>query len=231
MGKFVVNGVETTGPEDWKRAMRKLHWKTGHSAKALAYSWQEAGGFPSEVRKVFEDSGIELFKKMEFVNGYPEYVVPLPGGRRGSHNDIFVSAKSHGEPVPITIEGKVSEDFGPLVREWLGDHPSPRSGKLRRLRFLEKLLDIEGLDTGGMRYQLLHRTASALILAQQFDARRAVMLVHSFSQESQHFGDYQSFLGLLGVRGSLNSVTFAGEKCGIELYLAWVTGKERFLRA
>ncbi|GAB4582074.1 MAG: hypothetical protein Fur0022_48270 [Anaerolineales bacterium] len=49
-----------------------------------------------------------------------------------------------------------------------------------------------------IRYQLLHRTASAIIEAKQLNARYAMMIVHSFSTEHKWFSDYQDFLDLFG---------------------------------
>ncbi len=45
-------------PTDWQRLLAKpdLHWKTGRSAKSIAYSWTEAEGFPSEIKAVLDDS-------------------------------------------------------------------------------------------------------------------------------------------------------------------------------
>jgi len=50
-------------------------------AKVSAYCWQEAGDFPQSVRKVFKDSGVELFHDIKLLFAFPEYKVPLPGGR------------------------------------------------------------------------------------------------------------------------------------------------------
>ena len=134
--------------------------------------------------------------------------------------------------IPITVEGKVDEDFDELVGDWIEKSASPRSGKSRRLTYLQKLLGIENRYVKEIRYQLLHRTASALILAERFNAYSAVMLVHSFSQSDEHFDDYLDFLDLLDAEGGDNpdSVAIAGNKNGIDLYLAWVRGEERFLR-
>ena len=79
-------------PEDWKRLLAKpdLHWKTGYSARSLAYSWTEAGGFPKEVQTVFDESEIECLHDLEFLIGIQEHEVPLPGGHRPSQNDVFV---------------------------------------------------------------------------------------------------------------------------------------------
>jgi len=92
----------------------------------------------------------------------PEYLVPLPGGARPSQNDIFILARSDIDLVTIAMKGKVKEPLGPTVSEWLRN-ASP--GKRVRLEFIQDLLELgdQSLDT--IRYQLLHRTASALIEA------------------------------------------------------------------
>jgi len=54
--------------------------------------------------------------------------------------------------------------------------------KSERLEFLINLLEINNKDISNIRYQLLHRTASALIAAERFCAPHALMLVHSISQ-------------------------------------------------
>jgi len=35
------------------------HWAKNHSAKALAYCWEEANDFPKSVKTVFNKSGIK----------------------------------------------------------------------------------------------------------------------------------------------------------------------------
>lgn len=229
MGKFFVDGKETDGPEDWRKGLADpvRHWRTGHSAKALAYSWESADGFPEEVREVFKDS---QFGNVELLMGFPEYQTPLPGGSRPSQTDLFVLAEDAGDLIVVGVEGKVRENFDKLVEDWLGD--APTLGQERRLSFLKQKLQVEECDVGEIRYQLLHRTAAALIEAERFDARCAVMLVHSFSQEDEHFEDYQDFLDLLGCDGddaTPNSITPVGSVGGIDLYLAWVRGDARFL--
>ena len=232
MGKIYVNGEETAGPEDWKILHPERHWKTGYSAKALAYSWEKAGGgFPVEIKEVLSDS---QFPEAELLIAFPEYRTPLRGGRRQSQTDLFVLAEVRGELLAVAVEGKVKEDFGPTVQEWLGDEPS--RGKRIRLRSLAQKLGIDSLDNRELypiRYQLLHRTAAAVIEAERFNARYALMLVHSFSQEYEHFEDYQDFLALLGVDGDgviPDSVTPVGNIDGIDLFLAWVRGKAKFLK-
>lgn len=227
MGKFFVDGEETTGPEDWKVLHPERHWKTGYSAKALAYSWESANGFPVEVGEVFRDS---QFGNVELLVGFPEYRTPLPGRGRSSQTDLFVLSKVSGGLMTVAVEGKVGEDFGPTVGEW---NPEGSRNRQTRIRGICDLLGLPQDSVSNLRYQLLHRTAAALIEAERFDARYAVMLVHSFSQEDEHFEDYQDFLDLLGCDGNNatpNSVTYAGNRGGIDLFLAWVRGDARFLR-
>jgi len=225
MGKIFI---PSRGPEDWRNYLAEplKQWRSGYSAKTLAYCWEEADGFPSSVKKVFSQSKIPCLKEIELLFAIPEHQVPLPGGSRSSQSDIFVLAKAAQQLISITVEGKVNEPFGPTVDEWL-QKSSP--GKRKRLSYLcEKLgLSIEGLDE--IRYQLLHRTVSALMEAERFGASSAMMLVHSFSQEHAWLSDYHSFLAIFGKEGGCNMVTFIGEKAGITLYLAWVVGEKKYL--
>ena len=227
-GRFFVRAKETENPDEWQLAVGKSRWKTGYSAKSLAYSWEEAEGFPHSVRQVFDRSEIEALGDMRFVRGHVEHKVSLPGGSAASQNDIFVLAESNDRKIVIMVEGKVRESFGQYVGDWL-KNISPRSGKPARLEFLKEKLGIEHHDVNQIRYQLLHRTASALIEAERFGATTAVMLVHSFSQEDRHIEDYQEFVKLFGTTGDVDTVSYAGKKNGIDLYLAWVRGNPVYL--
>ena len=82
---------------------------------------------------------------------------------------------------------------------------------------------------GSIRYQLLHRTASALIEAKHFNASAAMMLVHAFSQTHEWFEDYEAFAALYRITAERNTVHRAGRLDGIELYLGWVTGDAKYL--
>lgn len=225
MGKFFM---PTAGPTDWKNFLAKpdKHWRSGYSAKALAYSWEEAGGFPHEVKQVLSKCAFPILRDIQILHAFPEYEVPLPGGQKGSQNDIFILGKSKGQIITIAVEGKVAESFDVTMSEWL-EGASP--GKRQRLKYLCSLLGISEDSVARIRYQLLHRTASALILAEQFNASAATMLVHSFSQEHERFTDYQEFLALFGQIGAPNSVASIGKRNGVETYLSWVVGDRRYL--
>jgi hypothetical protein len=215
-------------PTDWQRLLGDpvLHWKTGRSAKSIAYSWTEAKGFPSEVQAVLDESDAESLHELEFLIGIPEHEVPLPGGDRPSQNDVFVLAKGSDGLVSITVEGKVSEPFDKPVDKRFS---KPTPGETTRLAFLLDVLVLDRDDVGEIGYQLLHRTASAILEARRFGARHAVMLVHSFSQELQHFDDYTGFVGLYGQTAEPNQLFEARQLGDITLYLGWVVGNAEYL--
>jgi len=215
-------------PTDWQRLLADpvKHWRTGYSAKSIAYSWTEAKGFPREVQAVLDGSDAACLHDLEFLIGIPEHEVPLPGGRRPSQNDVFVLARGSDGLVSIAVEGKVSEPFDKPVDKRFA---APTPGETTRLAFLLDLLELERGDVGEVGYQLLHRTASAILEARRFGARHAVMLVHSFSQELKHFDDYAGFVGLYGQTAEANRLYEAKQLGDVTLYLGWVVGNAEYL--
>lgn len=218
--------VPTKNTDDWRKLLAdpEKHWRTGYSAKTLACCWESADGFPPEVTQLFSGSGILIFQKVQLLLAFPEYKVFIPPSKgHPSQNDLFVLAKgSDGGLIAITIEGKVAEPFGKTLEEWK-THLS--SGKIERLAFLQDQLGFNDELPSQLRYQLLHRTVSALIEARQFNASNAAMIVHSFSQEDLWFDDYQSFLALFGVQAARpGQLYFLKETHGIKLYSGWARG-------
>ena len=215
-------------PTDWQQLLADpvKHWKTGYSARSMAYSWTEARGFPREIQAILNESDASCLHELEFLIGIPEHEVPLPGGRRPSQNDVFVLAKGSDGLVSIAVEGKVSEPFDKPVDERFA---APTPGQTTRLQFLLELLGLNRDDVGAIGYQLLHRTASAILEAQRFNARHAVMLVHSFSQEMQHFDDYAAFVALFGQTAEANQLVQARQLGNITLHLGWVVGDAEYL--
>ena len=113
--------IPARSADDWQRFLAKpeKHWVTGRSAKSLAHCWQAARDFPPSVRSVLRQSPYPLFHEIEMLLGIPERPVPLPGQGKASFSDLFVLAKSRGELVSITVEGKVGEKFDVPISEWL----------------------------------------------------------------------------------------------------------------
>jgi hypothetical protein len=202
------------------------HWRTGYSARTLAYCWEASEGFPSEVAEALRRTDEVALKDLTPVLAVPEFKVPLPGGVRPSQNDLFVLARGAKGPVSIMVEGKVSESFGPTLDEWRAD---ASQGKESRLRFLLGTLGLMQNPPGSIRYQLLHRAASSLITGEQFRAAAAVLLVHSFSEQRVGWSDYQSFAALLGVDAIEGVVQRLGRDSRIPLFGVWVVGNCSFL--
>lgn len=218
--------IPATSAEQWAQFLAEpvKHWRTGYSARALAYSWQEASGFPAEVQRVL--SSCPELSALQLLLAIPEHQVPLPGGSRPSQNDIWVLARSQSGLVSIAVEGKVSEPFGPTVEEWSAEGSQ---GKKDRLSFLCRELGICVAPPPTLRYQLLHRTASAVIEAKRFCASTAVMLVHSFSQSHLWFEDFGAFAQVLGCTVAVNQVAHVGVRGAVDLYIGWVCGDEKYL--
>jgi hypothetical protein len=211
-------------PEDWRHLLAEpaKHWRDGYSAKSLALSWQSNDGFPPEVRRVFENSDFAIFRNAELLLAIPEHQVPLPGGGKPSQNDLFVLAKGVGQLISLTVEGKASEPFGPLVSDWF---KTPSDGRNKRLTSLCKTLELNPERIQPFRYQLLHRTASSVIEAQRFNAQNALMMVHSFSPINEGFDDFKKFAGLYNAKAEPDKILYAGQVNGIDLYLGWVKGE------
>ncbi len=127
----------------------------------------------------------------------------------------------------MMVEGKVDESFGPTLDEWRTD-ASP--GKEERLGFLLHTLQIAALPSGGTRYQLLHRAASAVITGEQYRAAAAVVLVHSFSVRGTGWPDYERFVSLFGVQAERDKVQLLTRGAGTPLLGVWVTGDFSFLK-
>lgn len=213
--------VPTNGPESWRAflASPDKHWRTGYSARTLAHSWEAGDGLPPEVSALFPGSP-------ELLLAIPEHKTPLPGGRRETQCDVFALMKCDGDTYAVAIEGKVDEPFGPTVGEWLVD-ASP--GKRQRITAICGYLGLPEPVPGHIRYQLLHRTAAAVIEAERFKTDRAAMIVHSFSPKSRWFEDYAAFCALFDIEAKANGASTISLPGGRQLLLGWAAGTPEFL--
>ena len=220
--------VPARNAEDWKPLLAEpdKHWKTGYSARALAHCWHDQGGFPASIRSLFSTS--PGFADIEPLIVIPEHQVPLPGGSRPSQNDLWVLARGQSRLISIAVEGKVSEPFGPTVGEWM---ENASMGKQERLKYLCELLRLDYRPPLDVRYQLLHRTASALLEARRFYAAHAMMIVHSFSQSDEWFDDFARFATILGALPGKSRLLPISRHSSPSLHIGWVSGEERYLRA
>jgi hypothetical protein len=194
------------------------HWKPGYSACELATSWIQAGDIPNSVRVVLDQS--DTYRGCRLVEGFFERQVDLRTPGQPSQTDLLsvVQLKEGGYAV-IAVEGKVKETFGPLVADWENSH-----GKTRRLASLCALLELKEGDVQRLRYQLLHRAASALYEAERYGADHAMLLVHSFDPDHASLDDFQVFASALGVGGAgQGRVSSSKQLHGREFSLAWVS--------
>jgi hypothetical protein len=216
--------VPSRSPAAWKRLLAnpERQWRIGCSARALANSWQEAEELPSEVRRVLS----RTFPEIRALICIPEHKVSLPGGGGSSQTDLWVLGRSRDDLVSIAVEGKISETFGPTTEEWLVD---ASVGKRKRLKFLSELLGCTQEIPGRVRYQLLHRAASAILEARRFRARHAMLLVHSFSPTNEWLDDFITFGKMLGVEAGVDQLTPVGDCSGVSFSLGWICGDEAYL--
>jgi hypothetical protein len=212
--------IPSSGPFDWQPLLAEpqKHWVRGRSAWETAHAWEAAAGFPPAVRRVLDASEIPELQDLEPLVGFPEWETRLPGGDRASQTDLLVLARGSRGLVVIAVEAKVDESFGPLVAEW---GPDSTPGKRTRFRSLLDRLVLDREAAVNLRYQLIHRTAAAIIEAERFGAVAAVMLVHSFSPEHAGLSDYVAFAKALGGAASPDAVT----PIGPGRILAWVSDR------
>lgn len=122
----------------------------------------------------------------------------------------------------------MSESFGPTLHEWTSE---ASRGKRQRLRFLLRSVGLASEPTAEIRYQLLHRAASAIITGEQYRAAAGILLIHSFSQELAGWPDYQAFTRLFGVEAERGMLQRLSDASPIPLFGVWVVGDYAFLRS
>jgi len=219
--------VPTKNGSDWQHllAKPKLHWKKGASAMTAAAAWEHAAKqLPLEISALLESSREPLLVGQRLLAAMPEWQVALKGGETTSNTDVLAICRNDFGLCVICVEAKVSEDFGPLLRE---KRASASAGQVARLEYLHELLKAEAFDDN-IRYQLIHRTVSALLTAREFHAASAVMLVHAFATPEARRGDFEVFRVAMK---AVEIVPFVYKAPSFEnptLYLAWCDGDTRF---
>lgn len=225
--------IPAQDPSQWQQLLAEPNkqWREGYSARTLAHSWHAANGFPPEIVQLLKTAAFQALHHIQPLLIFPEYKVDLPGRGYASQNDIFVLGKAAaGQLVSMTIEGKVEESFGETLAKWKLSGKGFTSNRQERLTALGRLVGLETLlDT--LYYQLLHRTASAVIEARTFNAPYAVMIVHSFSPTASHWQAFAEFVQLYGQTAKIHQLVELGTIEGIRLFTGWVQGDSRYLSA
>jgi hypothetical protein len=207
-------------PEDVIPHLGKpTHWKEGRSAKAVAETWFRANDLPAAVRAVLEEA--EEYRGAELIDAWLERCVDLGDGQRPTQTDLMAVLGVGDELAVLAVEAKVDESFGPTVDEGLVD---ASAAKRQRLAYLAGLFSLDPAACGPLRYQFLHRTASAVLEARRYRARRAGMLVQSFCPKASGFADYVRFGEAVKVPGLKAGVLSAPMSAsGLLLRIGWVS--------
>lgn len=217
----------TSGPTDWRRLLGdpRKHWVRGKSAFECAVSWEAAKnckrGLPELVADILDRN--ELTRDATLLIGLPEHQVSIDGGGRPSQSDLWGLLNTQAGTISMAVEAKAGEPFDKYVSEWLRD-ASANSGKPKRLSALCGLLGIDEGPLDGIRYQLLHRTASALLEASNFHASAAVLLIQSFGgdQDEASYRDFCSFCELMICGTERNALTCSKRKTAVPLLIGWL---------
>jgi hypothetical protein len=222
--------VPTMGPSDWRRLLAdpEKQWKPGKSAFEMAVCWEAAReserGFPPEIAEIL-DSAPETHKA-QLLLGLPEHRVPFKGGGHPSQNDLWALLRTPNGYISLAIEAKAGEPPDKVVSQWLPKQGEP-SGKAARLQDLQERLGIADTDVTDIRYQFLHRAASALKEADRFGAQWAVFIVQSFDRvaDRQSWDDFHRFGQMLGVDIAEGRLAQAGTATKVPLSIGWVTSQ------
>jgi len=214
----------STGIDDWRGLHKSKHWRKFYSAYELAVSWEAADPFlPLEVQAWFGNSA-------ELLAVIPEHKTPLPPDfhHAPSRSDALAFVRSEGKVYAVAVEGKVYEPFGPTVGKW---RKGESDGKVERLKFICQTLGLNYPPDDEIRYQLLHRSASAVIEAERFHADCAAMIVHSFAHKqappegSELLEDFDKFLSQFGIDQTDTTTKCKTVTPRLSLYFAWVSPK------
>ena len=228
--KFINFYQPLKSAHEWKYLLKdpSLQWKDGKSAKELAKYWANHQDIPAELNHLFKNEDISL------VFLFPEYKVPMPAVGGDSHNDLYVLATSKNGLIVIMIESKAGESFGKIISEWyLQKERGNKDKGVNAASRLNSMLQELGLgqyarapyeEIGDYRYQLFHRTLSALTEAKRVKAKRAIVLIQSFENDPLSQEDFFKYVRLFVPQEKMTSGSLIGPVgiSGIDLYFTWL---------
>lgn len=150
-----------------------------------------------------------------------EILLAMPRNAPSSTDDaaLWVLARCDAGLISIAVEPKGAEPFGPKLGDW---RVSASAGKHVGLKYLGSVLGLSLPLPDDVPYQLLERSASAVMEAKRFFAGYAVLLVHSLGSEENGFADFARFVSLFGAEARVNRIIQAEIRCSMPLYFAWV---------
>lgn len=223
-----------TTANDWREIVGDDKWRATRSAYELAHCWHQSGGLPSPIASALNASGYEALEGLSIDLCLVEKPVFLDTKNAPSMTDLMAYGKNaNGDVIVTAVEGKASEPFASTVRVWVrGDGEAttltslPRPTRMNRLAFLCKHLGKTLSPESELRYQLLHRTVSAVLEAQLHGAAAALVLVHAFGADAAgNFDDFSRFVREIGDRevreGAVAGPCHLGEHRDMPTYFLW----------
>ncbi len=215
--------ISTMGASDWRRLLAdpETQWERRASAMELAVSWECAQandrGLPKEVAASLDRQA--TLSGAQLLWAFPEHKVTLKGRGKPSQSDVWALLLTDYGYLSAAVEGKAGEPFASTLAEWLKD---ASDGKHERLKSLCEILQITSTPAPELRYQLFHRTASALLEAERFRAPLALMLVQSFREDPMSWSDFVAFCQLFGITAKRGEIAEARRTGNQRLFLGWV---------
>ena len=193
------------------------HFKEGRSGRLVAETWFNHNGPSPSILAVLSQS--DALAQGEFLDAFLERKIDLGDGRQPSQADVLALIGMPSGLAVMAVEGKVDESFGPYVSEWLKGASADKERRLERLR---RTLGLHDSAVEQLRYQFLHRAASAIYEAHRYRARVAVLMVQSFDPANAGFTSFQAFAEGLGAPPADVGHLVGPVICeGIDLYLGW----------
>jgi len=215
--------AESLGTAVWRAGLAdpNLHWKRGRSAWEAAVSWESRRTSPSGLPEEIEVALVRhpSLQRATLLLGIVEHTVILDDPKRPSQNDLWGVLLTDAGHVSMAVEAKAGEDFDKTLGVWL---KSDSEGKEKRLAFLCNHLGLREDPPDALRYQLFHRSVSAVLEARRWRFPAALMLVQSFEESRTSWQDYAAFASFLGLDARRNDVSGPRTFDGIALFLAWV---------
>lgn len=205
------------------------HWREGRSAYETAHSWFDcAGSLPPAIASLLATD--PAFAGATLVRATFEKQTPLDDFGRPSQTDVLAEVVTPSGPAVLAVEAKVDETFGPTVAEWqANDTP----GRRARLAGLVARLGLVPDAVANLRYQLLHRSAAALIEAEAKGIGDAVLVVQSFSAPELRAGfpDFRTFTAAMGANVEESGrLSLPLDRAGIRLRFGWAQDAIRGFR-
>lgn len=198
-----------------------VQWVRGRSAFETAVFWELGARQPSGLHPTLAAllEQAEPLRECSLVASFPEHRVSIPGGSRASQTDVWALVRTTSGLLSLAVEGKAGESFATTIGEWRRD---ASEGKQERLRFLSDQLGLATAPQDTLRYQLLHRAASALIEAERCAATAAAVVVVSFADDARSKQDFEAFASCLGASHTAGTLCLAATVKRTPLYLGWL---------